>query len=180
MNLPSSREIELETLLRQRDTQVVELSVRVFRIASTNRSQPLKCPKQDEISHLRQYLSTQPGPSITDSISLPPTLVSYLLPHLTGAIKAPGASSTTSGTGSSTVTAALVQRTKLLQEENDELYELLKSGETGKLKEEVRGLRKVVDRLERALKGGVLSRPRCVPFADPICLESHQVITSLS
>ena len=62
------------------------------------------------------------------------------------------------------MTAALVQRTKLLQEENDELYELLKSGETGKLKEEVRGLRKVVDRLERALKGGVLLRLRCCTF----------------
>lgn len=30
MSLPSSREIELETLLRQRDTQVLELTVRVF------------------------------------------------------------------------------------------------------------------------------------------------------
>ena len=120
------------------------------------------CPKQDEVSHLRQYLSTQPGPSTTDSISLPPALISYLLPHLTGANKVPSTSPPTSasGTSSSTVTAALVQRTKLLQEENDELYELLKSGETGKLKEEVRGLRKVVDRLERALKGGVLLRPQ--------------------
>jgi hypothetical protein len=42
---------------------------------------------------------------------------------------------------------------KLLQEENDELYELLKSGEIGGLKEEVRGLRRVVDKLEKALKG---------------------------
>ena len=92
-------------------------------------------------------------------------MISYLLPHLTGANKAPGTSSTapTSGTSSSTVTAALVQRTKLLQEENDELFELLKSGETGKLKEEVRGLRKVVDRLEQALKGGVLYRPDACP-----------------
>jgi len=51
---------------------------------------------------------------------------------------------------------------RLLQDENDELYDLLKHGETGKLKEEVRGLRRVVDRLESALR------------------ESHQVITSLS
>ena len=101
-----------------------------------------------------------------DSILLPLALISYLLPHLSGANKAPGTSPTTStsGTGTSTVTAALVQRTKLLQEENDELYELLKSGETGKLKEEVRGLRRVVDRLERALKGGVLLRSQCVLF----------------
>ena len=37
MSLPSSREIELETLLRQRDGQVVELTVRVLCIASANR-----------------------------------------------------------------------------------------------------------------------------------------------
>jgi hypothetical protein len=79
-------------------------------------------------------------------MSLPPALISYL------------------PTGTSTVTAVLVQRTKILQEENDELYELLKSGEMGKLKEEVRGLRRVVDRLERALKGGVLLRPRWDSF----------------
>ena len=55
--------------------------------------------------------------------------------------------------GSNTVTAALTQRSRLLQEENDELYDLLKQGETGKLKEEVCGLRRVVDRLETALRG---------------------------
>ena len=37
MSLPSSREIELETLLRQRDAQVIELTVRTLCIASTNR-----------------------------------------------------------------------------------------------------------------------------------------------
>jgi hypothetical protein len=41
----------------------------------------------------------------------------------------------------------------VLQEENDELYQLLKQGETGKLKEEVRGLRRLVDRLQGALRG---------------------------
>jgi hypothetical protein len=51
------------------------------------------------------------------------------------------------------VTAALSQRSRLLQEENDEFYELLKRGETGRLKEEVRGLRKVVEKLEGALRG---------------------------
>jgi hypothetical protein len=51
------------------------------------------------------------------------------------------------------VTAALIQRAKLLQQENDELHEILKSSETGKLKEEVMGLRRVVDRMEGALKG---------------------------
>lgn len=54
---------------------------------------------------------------------------------------------------SSTVNTALTQRVRILQEENDELYEMLKSGETGKLKEEVWGLRRVVERLEGALRG---------------------------
>ena len=54
---------------------------------------------------------------------------------------------------SNSVTTALVQRTKILQEENDELYELLKAGETGRLKEEVRALRRTVRKLEAALKG---------------------------
>ena len=58
--------------------------------------------------------------------------------------------------------SALAQRAKLLQEENDELYELLKSTETGKLKEEVRGLRRVVNRLETALRG-VSSVRQCGP-----------------
>ena len=72
--------------------------------------------------------------------------MSILLPHFNSA----AASATSSH---STVTAALTQRSRLLQEENDEFYELLKRGETGRLKEEVRGLRKVVEKLEGALRG---------------------------
>ncbi|KAJ7765012.1 hypothetical protein DFH07DRAFT_1015625 [Mycena maculata] len=133
MELPSPRELELETLLRQRDTQVSELG--------------------DEVTRLRQFLADQPAPSIADPVSLPPALTSLLLPHLTSAPK---------GAASASSTAALTQRTRLLQEENDELYQLLKVGETGKLKEEVRGLRRLVERLESALR------------------ESHQVVISLS
>ena len=51
------------------------------------------------------------------------------------------------------MTAALVQRTHVLQEENKELYELLRLSETGKLKEEVHSLKRTMSRLERALKG---------------------------
>ncbi|KDQ64627.1 hypothetical protein JAAARDRAFT_28267 [Jaapia argillacea MUCL 33604] len=142
MDLPSTREIELETLLRQRDVQVSELT--------------------DEVTRLRQYLSTQPGPSTTDPISLPPALISLLLPHINDARDKNSIISTHGKPGSGSVVAALTQRAKLMQEENDELYDLLKKGETGKLKEEVRGLRRVVDRLETALK------------------ESHNVIRSLS
>lgn len=94
-------------------------------------------------------MATEPGPSTSDPVTLPPALVSVLLPHLHAAsATAPGATS-----ASNTVTAALTQRARLLQEENDELYDLLKQGETGKLKEEVRGLRRVVERLEGALRG---------------------------
>lgn len=45
MSLPSSREIELENLLRQRDAQVLELTVRVFRIAYKYRGRTLKMSK---------------------------------------------------------------------------------------------------------------------------------------
>ena len=98
---------------------------------------------QDEITNLRHYLSIQPPPSVTDPVSLPPALVSVLLPHIHDHASSP----------STSVTAALTQRCKTLQEENDELYELLKAGETGKLKEDVRALRRVVQKLEGALKG---------------------------
>lgn len=45
-----------------------------------------------------------------------------------------------------------MQRAQLLQEENDELYGLLRQGEVGKVKEEVSALRRLVQRLEGALK----------------------------
>lgn len=53
------------------------------------------------------------------------------------------------------MTAALIQRTRTLQEENDELYDLLRVSETGKLKEEVHHLKRTISRLERALKGTI-------------------------
>ncbi|KAF7355437.1 hypothetical protein MSAN_01460500 [Mycena sanguinolenta] len=137
LQLPTPRELELETLLRQRDTQLSQLN--------------------DEVTHLRQHVLTQLLPSTTDPVSLPPALTALLLPHINPTPNASNAS-----TSSSSTTAALTQRLRVLQEENDELYELLKQGETGKLKEEVSGLRRLVDRLNGALR------------------ESHQVVLSLS
>ena len=102
---------------------------------------------QDEITVLRQYLAKQPGPSTAEPVTLPPALLYVLVPHINSAAGA------TAGGSTSTVTAALTQRTRVLQEENDELYELLKRSETGKLKDEVQGLRRVVKKLEGALKG---------------------------
>ena len=72
--------------------------------------------------------------------------MSILLPHLN---QRPNVATT----GSSSVTTALIQRTKRLQEENDELYELLKTGETGRFKEDTRALKRVVQKLEGALRG---------------------------
>ncbi|KAF9476481.1 hypothetical protein BDN70DRAFT_882303 [Pholiota conissans] len=136
MDIPSTRELELEILLREKDAQLAEMT--------------------DEISALRQYLSKDPGPSTADAVTLPPALLSVLLPHINSS-----AQNATSNT-TSTVNAALTQRARVLQEENDELYELLKHSETGKLKDEVRGMRRVVAKLEGALK------------------DSHKVILSLS
>ncbi|KAL7282352.1 hypothetical protein ACG7TL_003822 [Trametes sanguinea] len=146
MDLPTPRELELETLLRQRDAQVAELT--------------------DEVTHLRQFLANQPPPSTTEPTTIPPALMSLLLPLLNE-----HPSSATSG--STTATTALVQRAKILQEENDELYELLKTGETGRLKEDVRALRRVVQKLEGALR--VTEDLTVLTIA-----ESHQVIASLS
>lgn len=110
--------------------------------------------RQDEVAHLRHYLSNQPAPSTTEPITLPPPLLSLLLPHINNAQRAATVTGA-SGTGSTTssVNTALLQRAKLLQEENDELYELLKHGEVSKINEEVRALRRVVQKLETALKG---------------------------
>ena len=102
------------------------------------------------MTRLRQHLAPQDGASTIDPVSLPPALVSVLLPHIN---KAASSTGTGAAYSSSTVNTALTQRVRILQEENDELYEMLKSGETGKLKEEVRGLRRVVERLEGALRG---------------------------
>ena len=160
MDLPTPRELELETLLRQRDAQLADLTVRptistaVCPVLTITRIYA-RVSLQDEVAHLRQYLPNQPAPVVTDPISLPPPLVSLLLPHINDR------SDATAPSSSSTVTAALTQRVKVLQEENDELYEILKIGETGRLKEDVRSLRRVVQKLEGALRGTSGARVPC-------------------
>jgi hypothetical protein len=109
------------------------------------------------VSRLRRHLVAQPGPSTAEPITLPPPLASLLLPHLRNAVA--DKADTSAVSGSSTTTAALTQRIRLLQDENDELYDLLKHGETGKLKDETRSLRRVVTKLEGALRG---TRPMSV------------------
>lgn len=67
---------------------------------------------------------------------------------------------------SKSVTTALIQRVKLLQDENDELYNMLRHGEVGKLHEELAALRKVVARLETALSG--TSQRFCIEYFTPL------------
>ncbi|KAF9019232.1 hypothetical protein BDZ89DRAFT_1164764 [Hymenopellis radicata] len=151
MDLPSARELELETALRQRNAQVSDLTVN---FASILPGSP-NIVSQDEVTRLRQYISANP-PAPTDTATLPPSLMAVLLPHIQGV-------AASSGTGAGgTVASALTQRVKTLQEENDELYNLLKKSETGRLKEEVHSLTRVVTKLDGALR------------------ESHKVIQSLS
>lgn len=95
-----------------------------------------------------------------------------LLPHIKNASK-PAESS-------STVITALTQKVKLLQEENDELYQILRVKETGKLKEEVRSLRKVVQSLEGSLRGALFVLCGGNSLLTHFFPESHQVIDSLS
>ncbi|KZT41196.1 hypothetical protein SISSUDRAFT_374643 [Sistotremastrum suecicum HHB10207 ss-3] len=142
MNVPTSRELELETLCRQRDKQIHAL--------------------KDEVNTLRQYLAKQPGPSTSEAFSLPPTWLSFLHPLIRSAAESQMPQPGSASASSKSVTTALIQRVKLLQDENDELYSMLRHGEVGKLHEELAALRKVVARLETALS------------------ESHNVINSLS
>jgi hypothetical protein len=98
------------------------------------------------VTRLQTYIPSQPALSNAAPLSLPPAVSSIVLSQLSASI--PGSPSSSS----STVVAALTQRAGLLQEENDELYELLRYSETGKLKDEVRGLRRLVQRLQSALR----------------------------
>lgn len=128
---------------------------------------------------LRQYLAKQPGPSTAETITLPPALMSVLLPHINNATSNSAAAAPSS---SSTVSTALTQRVRILQDENDELYELLKKSETGRLKDEVRCLKRVVGKLETALKG-TRSWAHWLYFAEARIdthVDSHQIINSLS
>lgn len=100
-----------------------------------------------------------------------------LLPHISKVVDPSGSSGSSN---SSTVNTALTHRIRLLQEENDELYDVLRHGETGKLKEEVRGLRQVVDRLEGALRGMSRMCLICPNYSTGRHIESHQVVTTLS
>ncbi|KDN38188.1 hypothetical protein RSAG8_09691, partial [Rhizoctonia solani AG-8 WAC10335] len=122
--LPSERELELETLVRQREKQI--------------------CTLTDEISSLRRQLPGAFDPEDDAAICIPAPVLSLLAPLVTH--------------GPSTGTpaplhAAITQRLRLLQTENDELYDLLRASESTRQREEVVGLRRTIKRLEGQLEG---------------------------
>lgn len=121
------------------------------------------CLLQDEVKNLRKYLNAQSAPSRSEPVTLPSTLLALLQPLIAGQSASGSAAS-----NSNTITTGLLQRTRVLQEENDELYELLRTSETGKLKEEVRTLKRVTSRLQQALTGEFSLHHSCNTFADPI------------
>jgi hypothetical protein len=82
--------------------------------------------------------------------------MAVLMPHLVNERNALIGTGPSTGPPNAALVAALRQRTTVLQEENDELYGVLRRAETGRLDEEVKGLRVLVGRLERALHGGHL------------------------
>ncbi|CAE7219923.1 unnamed protein product [Rhizoctonia solani] len=122
--LPSERELELETLLRQRDKQISTLT--------------------DELSSLRRKLPGASEPDDDAAICIPAPVLSLLAPLVTH-----GPSTSTPAP----LHAAITQRLKLLQTENDELYELLRASESTRQREEVVGLQRTIKRLESQLEG---------------------------
>ncbi|CAE6412263.1 unnamed protein product [Rhizoctonia solani] len=122
--LPSERELELETLLRQREKHISTLT--------------------DEISSLRRKLPGASDPEDDATISIPAPILALLAPLVTH-----GPSTSTPAPLSNAIT----QRLKLLQTENDELYELLRASELARQREEVLGLRRTIKRLENQLEG---------------------------
>ncbi|KAB5596262.1 Pre-mRNA-splicing factor [Ceratobasidium theobromae] len=121
--LPSERELELETLLRQRDKQISALT--------------------DELSSLQRKLPGTSDPPDDAAICIPSPILALLAP-----LVAHGPSTSTPAP----LNSAILQRLKLLQTENDELYEHLRTSESTRAREEVVGLRKTVKRLESSLE----------------------------
>lgn len=79
--------------------------------------------------------------------------MAILTPHLINERNAALGTGTFNGLAHTGLVAALRQRTELLEEENEELYSVLRRSETGRLEEEVKALRKLVGKLGISLKG---------------------------
>ena len=79
MSTPTQRELALETLLRERDAQVAELTVssRAYSPALFHSTILTQLSLQDEVKRLRKHLDTQPSPSQTNFITLRPSCLLY-------------------------------------------------------------------------------------------------------
>ncbi|CAG7848372.1 SubName: Full=Uncharacterized protein {ECO:0000313/EMBL:CCA74979.1} [Serendipita indica DSM 11827] len=129
--LPSLRELQLEELLRTRELQIQTLN--------------------NELLLAKKQLPALTPHGLVSEEAVSAAAMAALMPHLVNERNA------INGIGSSELihpglVAALRQRATMLQEENDELYTVLRRAETGRLDEEVKGLRRLVDKLERALR----------------------------
>jgi hypothetical protein len=142
--LPSERELELETLLRQREKQISSLAVGDCPIFSQHITDCRALVAQDEISNLRRKLPGASDPEDDAAISIPAPVLALLAPLVTH-----GPSTSTPAPLSNAIT----QRLKLLQTENEELYELLRASELARQREEVVGLRRTIKHLEDQLEG---------------------------
>ncbi|KIM25553.1 hypothetical protein M408DRAFT_331109 [Serendipita vermifera MAFF 305830] len=130
--LPSLRELELEQLLREREQQLSDIT--------------------SELVILRKQLSESPSHGQSDELPVSAAAMAVLMPHLVNERNALVGTGSSSAPPNPALVAALRQRATMLQEENDELYNVLRRAETGRLDEEVKGLRVLVGRLERALR----------------------------
>ncbi|KAG8760258.1 hypothetical protein FRC14_003556 [Serendipita sp. 396] len=131
-NLPSLRELQLEELLRKREQQLLD---------ATN-----------EATYLRKQISElQENKTCSDEM-VSETAMAVLVPHLVNERNTATGFGINSGPLHSGLVSALRQRVTMLQEENDELYAVLRKAETGRLDEEAKALRNLVGRLESSLK----------------------------
>ena len=115
---------------------------------------------QDEISTLRRKLPGASDPADDAAICIPPPVLALLAP-----LVAHGPSTSSSAP----LASAISQRLKLLQTENDELYELLRVSEAARAREEVVGLRKIVKRLEGLLAGTFSPPVVFAPMLTQLC-----------
>jgi hypothetical protein len=115
---------------------------------------PFLSDHKDEIKSLKEHakdVATSDPPSSEQAVST--AAMAVLAPHLVNERNAALGTGSFNGMAHTGLVAALRQRTKLLEEENEELYSVLRRSETGRLEEEVKALRNLVGKLGRSLQG---------------------------
>ncbi|KAF8314709.1 hypothetical protein DL93DRAFT_2227796 [Clavulina sp. PMI_390] len=146
-SLPTTRELELERLITDRDSQIVALT--------------------NDIKALRAYLpsqlpSTTTPKDTTAKLQIPPALARFLAPlalqHHQNQVQRRALPASIpsdredSAFASTSVTQALKQRINLLQAENDELGQMLGSPGVARVHEENKLMRRNLLNMEEALK----------------------------